>query len=278
LFWARYSFYRLLIVTYRRYWLPEIIGVGVVFLLATLPFWSSPVDITVAGWFYDQAEYSNPWFLGTAGFSRFFFWVAPWLTVALGLLGLWLLAVGIVRDANYRFRLYGLFLFLAVIIGPGLVINAAFKDHWDRPRPRDVQVFGGEELYVPPLALGESGNSFPCGHCSSAFAWGGLYLIWRRRHPARAGVALAASIIVGVLMGVARMAAGGHFLSDVLWSAVLVWSTLLFLYWIIMRIPWREDDPARYPSLPNPRGVSFFKLALIALIAAAGVLFTFRLY
>jgi membrane-associated PAP2 superfamily phosphatase len=158
------------------------------------------------------------------------------------------------------------------------VINAAFKDHWDRPRPRDVQAFGGEEVYVPPLMLGQSGNSFPCGHCSVAFAWGAFYLLWRRRHPAWAGAALAASIVVGSLMGVARMAAGGHFLSDVLWSAVLTWSTLLLLYWPIMRIPWREDEPERYPSSPDPRSVAFFKLALIALAATAGVLFTFRLY
>ena len=79
-------------------------------------------------------------------------------------------------------------------------------------------------------------------------------------------------------MGVARMAAGGHFLSDVLWSAVLTWSTLLFLYWPIMRIPWREDGPERYPPSRDPRSVAVFKLVLIALVATAGILFTFRLY
>ena len=275
---ARHSVNKLSIVTYRRYWLPEIIGLVVVTLLATLPFWWSSLDLTVAGWFYRSVGRSNPWFLGALGLWQFFFWAAPWLTIVLGLLGLWVLAIGIVHHANVRFRVYGAFLFLAVMIGPGLVINAAFKDHWDRPRPRDVQAFGGEEVYVPPLMPGQSGNSFPCGHCSVAFAWGAFYLLWRRRHPAWAGAALAASIVVGSLMGVARMAAGGHFLSDVLWSAVLTWSTLLLLYWPIMRIPWREDEPERYPSSPDPRSVAFFKLALIALAATAGVLFTFRLY
>ena len=275
---ARHSANKLSIVTYRRYWLPEITGLVVVALLATLPFWWSSLDLTVASWFFDSAERSNPWFLGKLGLWRFFFWVAPWLTVVLGLLGLGVLAIGIVQHEKVRFRIYGLFLFLAVVIGPGLVINAAFKDHWDRPRPRDVQAFGGEELYVPPLMIGQSGNSFPCGHCSVAFAWGAFYLLWRRRHPARAGAALVASIVVGSLMGVARMVAGGHFLSDVLWSAVLTWSTLLLLYWPIMRIPWREDEPERYPSSPDPRSVAFFKLTLIALAATAGILFTFRLY
>jgi hypothetical protein len=45
-----------------------------------------------------------------------------------------------------------------------------------------------------------------------------------------------------------------------------------------MRIPWREDEPERYPSSPDPRSVAFFKLTLIVLAAAAGILFTFRLY
>jgi membrane-associated PAP2 superfamily phosphatase len=265
-------------VIYRRYWLPEIICLAVVALLATLPFWWSSLDLTVASWFYHSEGFSNSWFLRELGLWRFFFWVAPWFTITLGLLGLLTLAIGILQRENIRLRVYGMFLFLVVMIGPGLVINAGFKDNWDRPRPRDVQAFGGEELYVPPLMIGQSGNSFPCGHCSVAFAWGAFYLLWRRRHPARAGAALVASIVVGSLMGVARMAAGGHFLSDVLWSAVLTWSTMLLLYWPIMRIPWREDEPERYPSSPDPRSVAFFKLTLIALAATAGILFTFRLY
>jgi membrane-associated PAP2 superfamily phosphatase len=265
-------------VTYRRYWLPEIIGLFALALLATLPFWWSPLDLTVTGWFYHSEGHPNSWFLGDKGLWRFFFWVAPWLTIVLGLLGLFALAIGILQHKNIRLRVYGMFLFLAVTIGPGLVINAAFKDHWDRPRPRDVLAFGGEEPYVPPLMLGQSGNSFPCGHCSVGFAWGVFYLLWRRRHPARAGVALVASIVVGSLMGVARMAAGGHFLSDVLWSAVLTWSILMLLYWPIMRIPWREDEPERYPSSPDTRNVASFKLALIALVATTGVLFTFYQY
>jgi membrane-associated PAP2 superfamily phosphatase len=265
-------------VTYRRYWLPEIIGLVVVILFATLPFWWSPLDLTVASWFYRPTDNSNPWFLGELGIWRFFFWVAPWLTVAFGLLGLSVLAIGIAQRENIRFRVIGLFLFLAVVIGPGLVVNAVFKDNWDRPRPRDIQAFGGEELYTPPLKLGESGNSFPCGHCSVAFTCGAFYLLWRRRHPGRASTMLVASVILGLLMGVARMAAGGHFLSDVLWSAVLIWATLLLLYWPVMRIPWREDEPERYPPSPDPRSVAYFKLILIGLAAIAGIVFTWDLY
>ena len=265
-------------MTYRRYWLPEIIGLFTIALLATLPFWWAPLDLIVASWFYNSESQSNPWDLGDIVLWRFFFIAGPWLTVLLGLLGLLILAIGIAKRSNVRFRVYGMFLFLAVVIGPGLVVNTVFKDHWERPRPRDVQVFGGGEVYVPPLMLGERGNSFPCGHCSVAFAFGAFYLIWRRKYPVRAYTVLVGSIILASLMGVARMAAGGHFLSDVLWSAVLTWSTLLLLYWPIMRIPWREDEPERYPRSHDSQSVAYFKLVLISVVAVAGVIFTWRLY
>ncbi len=65
----------------------------------------------------------------------------------------------------------GAFLILSVVIGPGLIINAVFKDHWDRPRPRDVVEFGGMLQCTPAPLRGESGESFPCGHCSVGFLY-----------------------------------------------------------------------------------------------------------
>jgi hypothetical protein len=40
-------------------------------------------------------------------------------------------------------RMYGLFILLSVILGPGLLVNLVFKDHWGRPRPRQVVALGG---------------------------------------------------------------------------------------------------------------------------------------
>ena len=36
-----------------------------------------------------------------------------------------------------------LFLVLVAALGPGLLINVVFKDHYGRPRPREVQELGG---------------------------------------------------------------------------------------------------------------------------------------
>ena len=265
-------------MSYRKYWLPEILSLLALGLISTVPFWLSPLDLTVASWFYLDTNSSNSWPLKDLGMFRFLFWLAPWLTVALGLTGLLVLTIGILQNRRFRFRIYGLYIFLAVVVGPGLVVNALFKDHWDRPRPREVQVFGGEELYVPPLVPGQVGNSFPCGHCSVAFAFAAFYFIFRRRYPGRAITALLISIILGSLMGAARIAAGGHFLSDVLWSAVLTWSTLFFLYWLIMQIPLREDRVKHDLSRPQPKFVTTAKVLLIILVAVTGVVFTWRMY
>src|SRR5688572_19370399 len=36
-----------------------------------------------------------------------------------------------------------IFLIVTLLIGPLLLANAGFKDHWSRPRPREVVEFGG---------------------------------------------------------------------------------------------------------------------------------------
>ena len=221
--------------------MPELVGIATLVLVATIPFWLSPIDLVIAHWFFHPADPGKGWVFADYWLWQFFFWLAPWLALGVGLSGFMIFLVGASRKVNNRMRVYGVYLLLSVVVGPGLIVNAIFKDHWERPRPRDIQVFGGTEHYIPPLAIGTEGNSFPCGHCSVAFLLGGFYLVWRRRFPNRAYTALAVSIVLGFTMGIARMAAGGHFLSDVLWSAIFTWSTLLFLYWIVLRIPWRED-------------------------------------
>jgi lipid A 4'-phosphatase len=88
------------------------------------------------------------------------------------------------RRACENWRINGAFLLLSVIAGPGLIINAVLKDHWDRPRPRDVVQFGGVMQYTPAPLRGEGGGAFPCGHCSVGFLYASGWLAWRRRRPA----------------------------------------------------------------------------------------------
>jgi lipid A 4'-phosphatase len=124
------------------------------------------------------------------------------------------------------------FLLSAVILGPGLLVNMGLKDNWGRPRPRQVMEFGGEKHYEPPLSPGlrcDDCHSFVSGHASIGFCFFGLALLSRSRKwlwlPAIAGTAI----------GVTRIAQGGHFLSDVLFSGWVVWYSTVFLHGLFSR-------------------------------------------
>jgi lipid A 4'-phosphatase len=123
------------------------------------------------------------------------------------------------------------FLILALATGPGLVTNTLLKDHFGRPRPEQIADFGGRMRYVPlpiPSAQCRRNCSFPSGHAAAGFylitgAW-----IWpRQRYAWRATGAVA-----GALVGLVRIAQGGHFLSDVLGALAVVWicNELLFRF------------------------------------------------
>jgi lipid A 4'-phosphatase len=129
------------------------------------------------------------------------------------------------RAAVYRKRALFFVLFLA--LGPGLLVNTVLKDHWGRPRPNQLQVFGGNEKMpyhqVWQCGVAGQGRSFPCGHASAAFYLIAPYFVLRRRSKGYARLALAGGFAYGLFMGAARMTQGGHFPSDVLWSGGLVY-------------------------------------------------------
>jgi len=179
--------------------------------------------------------------------------------------------------------LYGLFVLLSVIVGPGLIINAALKDHWGRPRPREIVEFGGKMRYAPPLLPGGGhGKSFPCGHCSVGYLYAIGWWIWRRRRPLWAASSLGFGLAAGTLLGLGRMAAGGHFLSDAVWSCVIALGTAHALYYYVLRIPAREDSraPAGSPGTERPprlrRAAVVASLAIAAAAMGSGVLASWR--
>jgi hypothetical protein len=72
----------------------------------------------------------------------------------------------------------------------------------------------------------------------------------RRRHPRWAVASLVAGLAIGTLLGLGRMAAGAHFLSDAIWSALIAYGIAHALYYYVLRIPAREDSqPTLYPLI-----------------------------
>ena len=183
---------------------------------------------------------------------------SSWITASLVLGGLFFLAVALVRHRPVLQR-QAIFVILSMLLGPGLVVNAVFKDHWHRPRPRDVIELGGSLHYAPAPLRGEGGKSFPCGHCSVGFLYALGAWLWRRR----LGWAIASAatgLSLGTAMGVGRIAAGGHFPSDIAWSAFISLGIAHWLYWYVLRIPAHEAGELTSSTRRVPRYTAYASL------------------
>ncbi|NCA70372.1 MAG: phosphatase PAP2 family protein, partial [Sphingobacteriia bacterium] len=113
-------------------------------------------------------------------------------------------------------------------------------------------------------------------HSSVGYMLGVFFMIWLRRRPLLAWTALAGALVLGTLLGIGRMAAGDHFLSDVIWSAVIVHAIALGLYYFVLRIPQREALAASQPASP-PAPLAYPRLTAagyggLAALLVAGVL------
>lgn len=139
-----------------------------------------------------------------------------------------------------RWRQAALFLLLTLAIGPGLIIHAILKDHWGRPRPKQVIEYGGQQFfrafYEPHFSQPEPSKSFPCGHCSMGFYFFALALLgkhYQNKYLYYAGMGMALGL--GGFLSFVRIAQGGHFFSDTLVSALIMWLIPLGLYPLLLK-------------------------------------------
>jgi lipid A 4'-phosphatase len=123
----------------------------------------------------------------------------------------------------------GLFYGLLLILGPGVLVNGLLKPYWGRPRPNNVVSFGGQREFLPVLdwGRGQEESSFPSGHASMGFYLMAPAFVCYRRHRRWALAFLLLGILAGSAIGLARMVAGGHFPSDVVWAGGIVYFTAL---------------------------------------------------
>jgi membrane-associated PAP2 superfamily phosphatase len=253
-----------------REWLPEGALLVLSALAVTLLFGVSSLDITAARWFYRPTG-TDHWPLAAQAPWPLLYRASPWVTASLVIAGLAMLAAGTLLRRR-PWRRHAVFVLLSVVLGPGLLGNVLLKDHWNHPRPREIVEFGGALGYVPtPLPGREGGASFPCGHCTVGFLYGIGWWIWKRRR-ARALTSLSAGLLAGGLLGVGRMAAGAHFLSDILWSALLAAGVSHILYYHVLRLP-RDEAPDAAPlAARRPESRWLRASTVAAVLGSAGVL------
>ena len=144
---------------------------------------------------------------------------------------------------------------MLMILGPGLLVNAVGKDHWGRPRPKQLQEFGGTDTYLTAGAIGpvaKDRKSFPSGHASMGFYLMAGYFVWRARRPLLARTSLAAGLLMGAAIGWARIVQGGHFLSDVIWAGAVVYIAGELLAWAWLRERDLADRPLTAHGSASP--------------------------
>ena len=206
-------------------------------LVASLTlFWFAPgIDLFVSGLFYDpQHGFTLAAWPPLREFTASIRWIT-WAILLVAAAGaVWLRLAG--RPLWRLDRNALIFLVAALAIGPGILVNTVLKDHWGRARPYQIEAFGGSHQFTPaPLPADQCSRncSFVSGHAALGFSLVGFAFLLpagRRRN-----LALAAALSFGALVGLARIAAGHHFLSDIVDAGLIVVATSWLLHrWLVV--------------------------------------------
>lgn len=177
-------------------------------------------------------------------------WIARGLVLFTAFAGAWLFLL--------KRPLFGLdrkalvFLIAAFALGPGLLVNTVFKDHWGRARPFQVEAFGGTKTFTPaavPSQQCPTNCSFVSGDAALAFGFVAFAFLSPPGRRRRRGEA--AALAFGSLVGLARIAEGAHFLSDVIDAGLFVYGSS----WALHRFIVVADGLAAPPFLRIYRGL-----------------------
>jgi membrane-associated phospholipid phosphatase len=210
------------------------------------------LDLATTALFYRPGEEPLfPW--GELVPVQAMYLTVPWIgriAFVVCLILLWRWRHGVPNGPLQRWRGRARVLAIVLLVGLAGVVNAGLKEHVGRPRPINLQVFGGEHAYQPVgrvTTLCERNCSFVSGHAATGFtlmACGLLGSVATRRRWTALG------ILAGGLIGAGRIVQGGHFLSDVIFAGLVMAGVCLLLRAIWVRRRWRRRQAVRR-SLPG---------------------------
>ena len=137
-----------------------------------------------------------------------------------------------------RWRPLLLFLFVAMVLSSSAV--SLIKSVSGKHCPYDLEQYGGTVPFVgllEQLPTGvKPGKCWPGGHASAGFCLFAFYFVALKLGRQRmAAVMLAGSLLLGLVLGMARVVQGAHFVSHNLWSALICWLVVLALYEVLLR-------------------------------------------
>jgi membrane-associated PAP2 superfamily phosphatase len=223
-------------------------------LLAAVVVSTLELDRAVSAWFFNSPE---GWVFADRRLWRWLYHYGTLPGLLLTVAAVLGLAVGFWNARVRAWRRSLLVIVLTTVIGAGLLVNAILKPYWGRPRPRQIQQFGGQWDYRPiiPPGVPGKGQSFPCGHCTMGFIFVTLGFSYRRsKWLAVGGVVFGMSY--GALLSACRIVQGAHFLSDTIGSLAVI----LLVAAAAWYFPRRSAAAAR--AMPGPRATVLLTAAL----------------
>lgn len=220
-------------------------GAGLALSLAVFKLWPE-LDLVVTHYFFEASSHSFT--AHQSGLVQAVYVATPWLGRALFIaccLG-WLLLKAWPRPHALAWRRRMLAWLIMAVLGQGLLVDWGLKDNMGRPRPEQLEIFGNSKPFVPAFELSthcDVNCSFVSGHAAAGFSlitWG-MWSAWARRKRW-----LAIGTLAGLVIGGVRIAQGGHFLSDVIFSGWAIWLTYLLIRhaWL-----WRRKQGFKRRSL-----------------------------
>ncbi|MDB5602655.1 MAG: hypothetical protein JWN71_4699 [Xanthobacteraceae bacterium] len=193
------------------------------------------MDLVIAAWFFNPIEHRFP-----AASDPILMWLRDLCSTAvIAVIACMVVAVVTKLLVPSRPLLIPgraiIFLTVTLALGPGILVNGIFKPHSGRPRPVEVTQFAGNERFVAWWNLKgtcESNCSLVSGEAAAA-TWmlGPAILVpppWRV-------AAVGAALIFTVAISGLRMAFGGHFLTDVVFGALLTALVIWLMHGLIFR-------------------------------------------
>jgi membrane-associated PAP2 superfamily phosphatase len=193
------------------------------------------LDRLIVGQFYSpehgwHLRHVHPWVL------IYKYGTVPGLVLTIAALVGWFVCL---TKPNYR-HMHRLILVvvLTAVLGPGVLVNGILKNYWGRPRPRQVQEFGGQWGYrdISQPGMPGKGKSFPCGHCTMGFLFCSL-IAFKRRSALLAIGGGVLGVSWGAAISLTRIIQGAHFPTDALWSLGIVLLLTVALYYLILQVP-----------------------------------------
>ena len=193
----------------------------------------SDLDLMVSSYFFtpEQGFIKTPFTLFA---YKYLDWTGKGFTIVIAVV--YLLSFKYKQLTQYRSA--ALFLLLSMGVG-SLITHGIFKSFWGRPRPVQTVYFNGSQPFFPFYSPGIIHSprhfaSFVSGHATMGFYFYSLTLLSRRLNSKPLFyLSIILTGMLGFILSYARISQGGHYLSDCIAAAGVMWiSAYACDYWI----------------------------------------------